>query len=309
MKIFLHDEIHPDAVSFLKKHAEIIDNWDRIGEADAILVRKIRLDRDIFEKAPNLKVIGFHGSGINGIDLDEAEKHKVEVFAVPGLNADSVAELNVALALDVSHMVSKAVHEIKSGVSMKDGLRRFKGTEISRKTAGIMGMGMVGSRTAKILKESFHMQVMGCSRSLTPSKARELGVIYSPDKESILQKADFIFLALPYSKETEYMIGETEFKMAKKEAVFINTARGKLIDEKALYQALSNHWIKGAACDVFEVEPLETNHPLLQLDNFIATPHVGGNTEEALYRVGMGVAAGILEKLRVILSNVEERPE
>lgn len=298
MKFFLHDEIHPEAVRFLEEQGEIIDDWNRIDEVDGIVVRKIKLDKEILEKAVNLKVIGFHGAGLNGIDLETAAARHIDVFAVPGLNADSVAELNVALALDMAHMISRSYCEIRQGVSMKDGLHRFRGHEIGGKVAGIIGMGQIGTRTAKILKESFHMTVLGYSRSLTQQQAKEKGVFLAGSIDELLEKSDYVFLSLPCNAQTEHMIGAEALKKMKPTAVLINTARGKLVDEQALYTALKENEIAGAATDVFEKEPLEPGNPLITLDNFLATPHIGGNTEEALYRVGMGVVTGIYKRLK-----------
>lgn len=304
MKVFLHDEIHSEAVRFLKEKGEIISDFERISEADGIVVRKIKLDKEILDRAVNLKVIGFHGAGLNGIDLEAAAQRNIEVFTVPGLNADSVAELNVALALDMAHMVSRAYYEIRQGVSMQDALHRFRGHELSGKTAGIIGMGQVGTRTAKILRESFHMTVYGYSRSLTCEQAKEKGVLPAGSAEEILEKSDYVFLSLPCNEKTEHMINSETLKLMKNTAVLINTARGKLVNEKDLYKALKENRIAGAATDVFEKEPLEQGNPLTELDNFLATPHIGGNTDEALFRVGMGVVTGIYERLHKEEKNV-----
>lgn len=298
MKVFLKDDIHEEARSKLIKYAEVIDDWKRLSEVDAIIVRKIQLDKKIFEYADHLKVIGFHGSGINGIDLIEAKKHGIDVFTVPSLNAESVAELNIALALDVSHMLTWSAHEIKNGISMQDGLKRFRGHEMYCKTAGIIGMGAIGTLTAKKLQHGFSMNVIGFSRSFGSDKASQLGIEAVGSIQDVLKKSDYVFLSLPYTQETYHIIGKTELEMMKESAVLVNTARGKLVDEQALYQALKNHRIWGAASDVFETEPLDVHNPLIGLDNFLPTPHIGGNTEEALYRVGMGVVDGILSRLK-----------
>lgn len=297
MKIFLKDEIHPKAVEYLREKAEIISDWERFPEVDAVLVRKIQLNGDMLDKAENLKVIGFHGSGMNGVDLEAAKNKGVEVFAVPGLNAEAVAEMNVALALDTAHMITQAAVEIKNGRSMQDGLHRFRGSELKDKTAGIIGMGAIGTLTARMLKECFQMKVLGYSRSFSAEKAEQLGITAAGDMAEVLEQSDFIFLAIPYTPETEHIIDENALRKMKPTAVLINTARGKLVKEEALYRALCDGTIKAAACDVFEKEPVEPDNPLVKLTNFIPTPHIGGNTEEALYRVGMGVAEGIVKRL------------
>ena len=297
MKVFLKDIIHQEALEKLKENTEIIDDWEQIGEADAIIVRRIRLDADIYEKCPRLKVIGFHGSGIGGIDLQGAREHQVQVFTVPGENAQSVAELNIALALDVAHMVTFAAHEIKNGKKMKNALDRFVGCELWKKTAGIMGMGHIGKLTAQKLKAGFDMDIIGYSKDFTKQEAESLGVKKAATREEVLKQSDFVFLALPYSTETHHFIDSQELKMMRRNSILINTARGNLINEDALLNALESHTIAGAACDVFSKEPLDLEHPLMRMERFVPTPHIGGNTEEALYRVGMGVVNGILERM------------
>ncbi|MDD6810501.1 MAG: NAD(P)-dependent oxidoreductase [Lachnospiraceae bacterium] len=298
MKVFLKDEIHQEARALLESRAEIIEDWERIGEVDAIVVRKIKIPDYVFEEAGNLKVIGFHGSGMNGINLEEAKKHQVDVFAVPGLNAQSVAELNVTLALDLAHMVSWSSHEIKQGKDMKDGLHRFRGHEISNKTAGIIGMGAIGTMTATLLMDGFHMKVYGYSRSFTSEKAKALQVMYADSIDEILKISDFVFIALPLTNETKNLITYEKIEQMKPSAYLINAARGGIVNEEDLCRALENRLIAGAASDVFATEPVNPEIPLVRFDNFIATPHIAGNSEEALYRVGMGVVEGILKRLK-----------
>lgn len=297
--VFLHDEVHPAARELLQKYVNVIGDWEKIGQSDAILVRKIHLEKDVFDICPRLKVIGFHGSGINGIDLEQAQKHGVDVFAVPGLNAQSVAEMNTALALDLAHRVTESSHRLKCGSSMEDALVRYRGTELTGKIAGIVGLGAVGRRTATILKNGFHMPVYAYSHGLTAQWACQQGVRWCATLTELLQKADYVFLSLPLTPKTTYLIDEKELTLMKPTAVLINGARGKLVRESALYAALRDGRLAAAASDVFENEPVSPEEPILQLDNFLGTPHLGGNTEEALYQVGVGVADGILKRLGV----------
>ncbi len=297
MKVFLNDILHPKAYEALTQKAEIIDDWARIAEVDAIIVRKLKLPDSIYDICPDLKVIGFHGSGVNGINLERARTNNVQVFSVPGANAQSVAELNVALALDVAHMVTRSAHEIKNGLSMQDALSRFVGHELWGKVAGIIGMGHIGRLTAQKLKAAFEMDVIGYSPNFTQQEADRAGIRAVETREEIFARSDFIFLALPYSAEVHHYIDTEELRQMKKSAFLINSARGGLINEDALYEALTQRWIAGAACDVFASEPLQAGQPVMELPNFVPTPHIGGNTDEALLRVGMGVVNGILDRL------------
>ncbi|MBU5430126.1 phosphoglycerate dehydrogenase [Kineothrix sp. MSJ-39] len=299
-KVFLRDEIHYEALKQLEKNVQIINDWDKIEDVDAILVRKIKVPDEVILNSKKLKVIGFHGSGMNGINLDLARQKGVDVFAVPGLNAQSVAELNVALALDIAHMVTWSACDIKQGISMQDGLHRFRGHELSGKVAGIIGMGAVGKRTAQILRDAFQMRVYGYARSFTDEKAEELHIQCAKSMDELLECADFIFLAIPYTTQTRDMISYKELLKMKKTAYLINTARGGIVNEEDLCRALKEGQISGAGFDVFKEEPVRVENPLHRFPNFISTPHIAGNSEEALYRVGMGVVDGILQRLQIL---------
>ena len=262
---------------------------------DAILVRKIKVPDEVILNSKKLKVIGFHGSGMNGINLDLARQKGVDVFAVPGLNAQSVAELNVALALDIAHMVTWSACDIKQGISMQDGLHRFRGHELSGKVAGIIGMGAVGKRTAQILRDAFQMQVYGYARSFTDEKAEELHIQCAKSMDELLECADFIFLAIPYTAQTRDMISYKELLKMKKTAYLINTARGGLIDTKALIDGLESGKIGAAGLDVIEDEfgmyyfdrksdilSKRDLYILRGFPNVIVTPHMAFYTDQAV---------------------------
>lgn len=296
-KVFLCEYIHPEAKKTLENQMEIIKDISLLPEADAVISRNLSINRNFLEKADKLKVVGIHGTGTDHVDFAETEKRGIEVFNVPGLNADSVAELIVALALDVSRKITRSAAMIQKSGSQSGNMLLLQGHELSGKTIGLIGAGTIALKAAKIFREGFGCRILGWSRSLTEERAGKLFFTFADSPLKVIREADIIVMGLALNKDTKLFIGEKELRQAKPGSIFINTARGGLVDEKALFRALTEGWIMGAASDVFEEEPVTCQNPLTALPNFVATPHIGANTEEALYRVGMAVAEGILDRL------------
>ena len=178
-----------------------------------------------------------------------------------------------------------------------DLMAELQGMELAGKTLGLIGVGDISRQTADICRKGFNMEVIGWSRSLTEEKARRMDMAWAESMTEVLQKADIIVVGVALTPETYHLLGKAQFAQMKPGALLINTTRGAVLDEEALYESLTNGEIGGAACDVFAEEPVSVGHPLLALDNFVATPHLGANTEEALKRVGMAVVQGVLNRL------------
>ena len=296
-KVLVCEPIHPAALEKIKEFADILPSYDQLGEADAIVNRNLSLTREELQKAKNLKVIGIHGTGTDGVDLEAAFEQSIQVFNVPSQNAESVAELIVCQILMLARKIHPIQKRLMTGAPLSNTPAEFYGMELRGKTFGMLGVGEIAKRTCQILTQGFGMKAAGFSRSLTPELAEKYGITYCASTEELLRHSDVVSVGLALCKETEGWVGRLEFDQMKRNALFINTARGKLVDETALYAALRDGKIAGAACDVFESEPPTELNPLLSLPNFIATPHIGAHTEEALYRVGMAVAEGIEARL------------
>lgn len=296
-KVLVCEPIHPAALEKIKQFADILPSYDKLSEADAVVNRNLSLTREELQKAKNLKVIGIHGTGTDGVDLEAAYEQSIQVFNVPSQNAESVAELIVCQILMLARKIHPIQKKLMTGAPLSNTPAEFYGMELKGKTFGMLGVGEIAKRTCQILTQGFGMRAAGYSRSLTPELAEKYGITYCSSTEELLRQSDVVSVGLALCKETEGWVGRLEFDQMKPTALFINTARGKLIDEKALYAALRSGKIAGAACDVFECEPPTELNPLLSLPNFIATPHIGAHTEEALYRVGMAVAEGIEARL------------
>ena len=303
-KVFLCEFIHPDAYSCLKNHVEIISTWDRFEEADGVIDRNFKINEELLNRTDKLKVIGVHGTGTDDVDLEAAKRHGVEVFSVPHQNAQSVAEMNVALMLALGRKVvmsdRKVVGRYKEDLEGKTNLfAELQGTEFHGKTLGLIGVGEISKRTARICQYGFGMNVIAWSRHLGEEEAQSLGMKRCNHMDQIFEQADVVMIGLALEDSTRGIIGKTQFEKMKKGAFLINSTRGAILDEHALYKALREGMIAGAACDVFTEEPLTKTNALMSLDNFVGTPHLGANTDEALRRVGMAVVKGMLDRLDV----------
>lgn len=314
-KVFLCEYIHPEAYAYLKAHAEVIHDWDRLSEAEALINRNLKMTDEVMEKAKSLRVIGIHGTGVDDVDMEAAGRRGIQVFSVPHQNSRSVAEMNVALMLALGRKIVQVDRILMGGADRRtaeptlaeqagspkskgvDLMAELQGMELAGKTLGLIGVGDISRQTADICRKGFDMEVIGWSRSLTEEKARRMDMAWAESMAEVLQKADIIVVGVALTPETYHLIGKAQFAQMKPGALLINTTRGAVLDEEALYESLTNGKIGGAACDVFAEEPVSAGHPLLALDNFVATPHLGANTEEALKRVGMAVVQGVLNRL------------
>ena len=304
MKVFLCETIHEDAVRFLAERGTIVSSIEQASDADAVISRALTVGASEMDRMPALKVIAIHGTGTDTVDLEEAKKRGIRVVYAPHLNANAVAELNVALLLTAVRKIRAAQLLIDSRPAEKTDTEMLalaqgmlRGQELRKKTAGLLGFGAIGSRTAEILHAGFCMRCFVWSPSMTAERAAAKGCAAASSPEQVLSEADAVILALPLTAQTRHMIDAEHIALMKEGAVLINAARGGLVDEEALYAALRSGKLYGAACDVMADDFPHRDHPLLSLPNFLSLPHVGANTEEALYEVGMACARQIADVL------------
>lgn len=290
MLIYLSEYIHPDAVRFIRQRAEITDSFDYIEEVDGIILRNIKVDRDIISRAGKLKVIGKHGVGCNTIDLDAAKESGVTVINTPYANTNSVAELIVGLMLDISRNISACDSRTRGEGFSRIAPPEMTGIELTGKTVGLVGMGNIARRMGAILRNGFDARLVGYDPYCTNHQADSYGITKYEDLNSMLEVSDIVNISVPLTPSTENMIAEENFNHFKKNGILVNAARGGVVNEDDLYRALKEGKLRAAACDAFVKEPPNGRNKLMSLDNFCATPHIGANTEEALYRMGMEVA-------------------
>src|SRR6195256_2936783 len=282
MKVIVADKISERGVELLRSAGWNIvlttkDNLNaEIADADALVVRSAtKVTPELLEKAPRLRVVGRAGVGVDNIDLEEATRRGVLVMSTPGGNAVSVAEHTFALLLALARQVPRLDRAIHEGRWEKSSAA---GTEVRGKTLGLIGLGRIGSEVA-VRAEAFDMRVLAYDPFISEAAAREVSVELVP-LEKLLAESDFVSLHTALSPATQNLINSSTIAKIKKGARVINAARGELVDEADLAEALQSGQLAGAALDVFAEEPPK-NSPLIGLSNVIATPHVAGSTTEA----------------------------
>jgi len=303
--VVVTETIHPDGIDLLRKECEVIELSSGSDEtlllsyaekADALLTRGgIKVKRPFMEAAHNLKVIAVHGVGTDHVDLDVASDLKILVFNTPTALTETVAELTVALLLALIRRVISADKAVRSG----EWSRKYSdliGSELMGKTVGIIGLGRIGTAVARRLK-GFDVNLLYYDVTRKREVEDELNTQHT-ELNNLLSTSDIITLHMPLTSETHHLISHREFNMMKKGAYLINMARGKIIDENALIEALRSGKLAGAALDVFEEEPPKADNPLLSFDNVVLTPHIGASSREAMRRMAIQSAEGILKVFR-----------
>ncbi|OAT86090.1 phosphoglycerate dehydrogenase [Desulfotomaculum copahuensis] len=264
-----------------------------IPEYDALIVRSAtKVTPRVVEAAANLKVIGRAGVGVDNINLEAATARGILVVNAPDGNTIAATEHTIAMMLALARNIPQAVGRLKEGVWDK---KAFLGVELRDKTLGIIGLGRIGSAVAK-RAQALEMNVAAYDPYITEEKAAGMGVELL-SLEDLFARADFITVHMPKTKESYHMIDAAALAQMKDGVRIINCARGGIIEEEALYQAMTAGKVAGAALDVFEKEP-NTDSPLLSLPNFIATPHLGASTREAQLNVAVDVSDEIVAALR-----------
>ncbi|MDC3415049.1 phosphoglycerate dehydrogenase [Terrihalobacillus insolitus] len=262
---------------------------EKIHEYDALLVRsQTQVTRDLISKATNLKVIGRAGVGVDNIDLEAATEFGVLVVNAPDGNTNSAAEHTMAMIMSLARNIPQAFYALKHN---KWDRKSYVGVELKNKTLGVVGLGRIGAEVAFRAKGQ-RMNVKAYDPFLTEEKAKKMGIGYGT-LEEVLQSADFITVHTPLLKETKHLINQKAFEQMKDGVQIVNCARGGIIDEEALYQAIVTKKVAGAALDVFEEEPI-TDHKLLELPEVIATPHLGASTKEAQENVAIDVSKDVV---------------
>jgi D-3-phosphoglycerate dehydrogenase len=252
---------------------------ERIRAADIVIVGWTNLTKNIIDSAKKLKMISIWATTCHYVDLEAARERGIVVTHVPGYATEAVAEHAFALLLAAIRRLPSADKHVRTG---DFDWRPFGGSELAGKTLGIIGTGAIGCRVAEIAK-AFKMQILGYDKYPNLKRAEEIGMKYV-DLYTLLKESDFVTLHVTLTSETEGLIGKKEIEVMKKGAVIINTSQGKVIDEKALIDALKSGKLSYAGLDVFEEEPPAKDDPLFKLDNTILSPHIGFHTVEAAKR-------------------------
>jgi D-3-phosphoglycerate dehydrogenase len=300
-RVLVADPIADDGIAVLSQFAEVDvriglspdELAATIASYDALVVRsETKVTASIFAAGPRLQVVGRAGVGVDNIDLDAATQHGVVVVNAPTGNTTSAAELAVALMLSLARKIPEADASLKAGAWQRS---RFVGIELRGKTLGIVGLGQVGSEVARRAR-GFEMRLVAYDPFVPEERAKSLGVELC-SLEELLSNSDFVTVHTTLTSGTRGLIGPDELRLVRPSVRLINTARGGIIDEEALAEALKDGKVAGAAVDVFSAEPAIGN-PLLQAPNLVSTPHLGASTAEAQERVAVDVAEQIGSVLR-----------
>jgi len=275
---------------------------EETADADAIVnVRSVLINRKIIEAAKNLKIIARHGLGYETIDVDAASERNIVVTRATAQGPFPVAEFTIGLLLALSKKYIPAHASVKSG---KWESLKYMGIEVRNKTLGIIGLGAIGSLVARMASSGLQMRVIAYDPYVSEEKARDVGAKLM-DFHSLLRESDYISVHAAVTKESKGILGRKEFDVMKKGVFVINCARGEILDEKALYEALSSGKVAGAALDVFTEEPPPRDNPILGLENVILTPHAAGVTDESLERMAIQIAENIVNIAQGRLPNLE----
>ena len=301
-KVLLYEPMHGEGTRLLQQKCEIAyaESLEEdsilplVTDVDAIILRANgAITRRIMENASRLKVIGRHGVGLDAVDLDAARSRGIKVVYTPVANTESVAEHFVALALMLAKKMRLADMALRAG----DFQARYRlvGTELRGKTLGVLGFGRIGRQTARICRQGFRMPVLYSDIVDYPEVAAELGACRM-ETEEIFRLSDFISINMPLLPGTKGCINRDLIELMKPTAFLINMARGPIWNEAHVVQALREKLIAGAGSVVYEVEPVSADNPLLEMENFVGTPHMSAHTEEAMIRMSL-VAEDVLAVL------------
>jgi len=260
-----------------------------IRDVDGIIIGIDELSAEIIEKANALKVISKYGIGLDNIDINMATNKKIIVTNTPTANVDAVADLTFGLILSLARRIPEADKKTKSGKWEK-----IIGNSVWEKTLGIIGLGKIGKQVVK-RAQGFEINILAFDIIKDKKFAQKYGIKYV-NLEKLLQKSDYITIHISLNDATRNMISYEELEKIKESAFLINTSRGGIVDEEALYDALKNNKLRGAALDVYNNEPLRES-PLKELDNVIMTPHIGAYTEEAIENMSIQAAQNLIDVL------------
>jgi D-3-phosphoglycerate dehydrogenase len=299
-KVLVADPISPKGVELLESGGQLLvevktglkedELLSIVAEYAAIVVRsQTKITAKVIEAAKRLKAVGRAGVGVDNVDVDAATRRGVIVMNTPGGNTVSTAEHAFSLLVSIARNIPQAHASMKTG---KWDRKSFEGVELHGKTIGIFGMGRIGTEIARRVI-SFGMRAIAYDPYLSPSRARSLQVELFEDLDQVLAQSDFVTMHMPLTAETKHLINAERIAKMKRGARIINCARGGLVDEQALFDALQSGQIAAAALDVYETEPPPADFPLRTLSNVVFTPHLGASTAEAQESVGIEIAEAI----------------
>ena len=308
-KAFVTRAIPQEALDIIAAEVDV-EVWPREEPPDPAILREKtagaggifisimdRVDGPLLDAAPRLKVVSQMAAGLDNVDVAEATRRRIPVGYTPGVVSEATADQTLALLLAAARRVPETNRWVREG-RWKVAFHplHWLGSEVHHATLGIVGMGKIGMEVAKRAR-GFDMRLLYYSRTLKPEAEALYGATYA-DLPTLLKTSDYVSLHVPLTSDTRHLVGEGELKMMKPTAILVNVDRGPVVDPKALYQALKEGWIAGAALDVTDPEPIPVDDPLLTLENLVVVPHLGSATVATRTRMAVLAARNLLAGLR-----------
>lgn len=304
-KVFIARPIPQEVEEYIAQHCEY-RKWQgekvisreallkELQDVDGLLTTGGKINKELFDHAPQLRVVSNITVGYNNFDLETMAERRIMGTHTPHVLDDTVADLVIGLMLSTARRIPELDRYVKDGQWKKGDEEVLFGLDVHHATLGIIGMGRIGEMIAKRAKFGFDMNVLYYNRNRKIESEERLGITYA-EKEELLKEADFVVLMTPLTPETVHIMGAREFDLMKKTAIFINASRGKTVDEQALVEALENKVIYGAGLDVFYTEPVQPDNPLLKLPNVVSVPHIGSATYKTRFDMAMLAAVNLVK--------------
>lgn len=265
----------------------------QLKDADGLLTYGGRVNDALLDQAPRLKVVSNISVGYNNFDLEAMKSRRVLGTHTPYVLDETVADLTFGLMLSAARRIPELDALVKQGRWAKGDDSGFFGVDVHHAILGIIGMGRIGEAVARRARLGFSMEVLYYNRRRKPEVEQRLGAVYA-ELDELLSRADYIVVLVPLTDETHHLIGEQQFALMKRSAVFINVSRGKTVDEQALIQALEEGRIRAAGLDVFAKEPVDADNPLLRMPQVVTLPHIGSATHSTRMKMAMLAADNVI---------------
>ena len=307
-KVYVTTRIPEEVESFIAEFCDY-EKWEseeniqksellnKLADKEGVLLSGgIKIDSEIINHAPALKVVSNISVGYNNLDIEAMKARNIIGTNTPNILDDTVADLIFGLAISAARRITDLDRYVKDGKWKAGDDKALFGVDIHHTTLGIIGMGRIGEVIAKRAKFGFDMDVLYYNRKRKLDVEERLGVVYSDFKE-LLARSDFIVVMTPFTKDTYHLIDFKEFNLMKKTAIFINASRGQTVNEDALIEALQNKKILAAGLDVYETEPVSIKSPLLKMSNVVTVPHIGSATEKTRFNMAMAAAQSLVKAL------------
>jgi len=306
-KVFIAKKISKEAEKYIGEFCDY-EKWEKdipiskdelfekIHDKDGVILSGIKIDEEFLKHAPNLKVVSNISVGYNNFDLNAMKARGIIGTNTAGSLDDTVADLIFGLILATSRRIPELDKYVKDNNWKPSDEKNLFGQDVHHSTIGIIGMGRIGEAVAKRAKFGFDMEVLYYNRHRKLEAEKNLGVNYC-DFQSLLKQSDFIVLMTPLTQETHHLMDYNEFNLMKKSAIFINASRGQTVNEEALIDALENKKIYGAGLDVYEMEPINGDNPLLKMSNVVTLPHIGSATKKTRLDMVMTAAHNLVKAL------------